>query len=1500
MTDLAKKYKKLTTREHVLQRPGMYMGPIENEINSVWVPEGGKMVEKNIEYNPGIIKLVDEIITNASDHAREYNTVKNIKINVTDDTISVFNDGPGIEIEKHPEYGIYIPELIFANFLTSSNYNDSQKRLKGGMNGLGSKIVGTFSTSFTIETAKGGKKYTQTFENNLGIIGVPKITTSKSEYTKIIFKPDLKRFGINVITEGTQKLIEKRAYDLAACTDKRVHIFFNDEKIGVKDFKEYTKLYLPEHYSSTQVFIEQDRWKVAIMFSPYERFLQFSFVNGLFTPHGGKHVDHIIGPVLKQLTDTLKKKNENIKPAYLKENMMVFVIALIENPSFKSQSKEELTTPISEFGSRCEIDDKSIKTLLNSEICKNALEFLKFKESKELNQSDGKKKVRLTGIPKLEDANFSGTKQSQKCTLILTEGDSAKTFAVSGTNIIGRDYYGIFPLRGKLLNVRTAAIKKLAENEEIKNLKTILGLQNRKFKSTDELLKTMRYGKILILTDQDSVSGDTPLLLRRIEDGLFEIRTIDSLTDEFTKDDLTGKEYGFVPNYEIYTEKGFTSIKKIMRHKVSKGIHRIHTASGVVDVTEDHSVLLSTKQKICPRSVTTQSVLLHSYPSFEKVPIPENIFGLSEKKLRELAIAAGITGAHLMNKKFLTEALYDYRDIDKHTFFPVNEFTDDSMFVFGLFFGSGVAKLTSVVVGKKVINEYVWKFFHTNLAVMHDMKEKLINMFPNAGFEIKTSSIHEFGVKEPWACKDKIYKIIAHSSKEVTERFMDVLYIKTASGKYTTNKYINYKILNAENRKEFLKGLLKSFIMCSSLSSNQFVSIKGKLSSQCVFHLVKTLGYSTTIQYSHKNSEYYTITFSKYLLKGNHYKVIGNTILRRDDLMTINEKDVYVYDLHTENHHFHAGVGSLIVHNTDGSHIKGLLINFFDYFWPELLKDTNFINVLQTPIVKASKGKEVKIFYNLAEYEEFKKTIGQNWKIKYYKGLGTSTRDEAKECFKGLENKQAEFVVTDEYDKEAILLAFEKKREDQRKLWIQRSTGKQLFLDSKKRRVPLKDFFDNEFVNFSIYDCERSIPNLMDGLKPSQRKVLYGCLSMKLFNEKKVFELCGEISSRTAYHHGDTSLNETIIGMAQDFVGSNNINLLEPCGQFGSRLMGGEDAASPRYIFTKLNSVTRKIFKEEDDPLLTYNNDDGKDIEPVYYWPVIPMILINGSVGIGTGYSTNIPPHNPKEIIKHLKGLIKHGEDYDYTLTPWVRGFKGTIASKDDSDNWISRGVYKRKDRYTVEITELPVGMWTEKFTELLDKLLENNEITNYNNRSDDITVNFIITMDPAKLSGLIEEDKFYNFLKLESTIKSSNLTFFDHKCKLIKVKTTEEILLYFYRVRKGEYKTRYDHLVETLEDELEIIGARIEFVRRVIEQTLRVFRVPKQEIIQQLESSEFPLVDGNYDYLLSMKIYNFSKEKIEDLEKQHQETMMKLATLKKKTPLDLWQEDLAEIEKLV
>ena len=329
----------------------------------------------------------------------------------------------------------------------------------------------------------------------------------------------------------------------------------------------------------------------------------------------------------------------------------------------------------------------------------------------------------------------------------------------------------------------------------------------------------------------------------------------------------------------------------------------------------------------------------------------------------------------------------------------------------------------------------------------------------------------------------------------------------------------------------------------------------------------------------------------------------------------------------------------------DGSHIKGLILNLFATFWPSLLRLPGFLTEFITPIVKVRhlRTRVDRAFFTLPEFTAWRATLPAGgeagYSMKYYKGLGTSTSSEAKEYFTAIARHQLTFT-SDSEGEAAIELAFGRAHADARKEWLGGWT-RELYLDQSLGSLSYSDFVNRELILFSVASNQRAIPSLVDGLKPGQRKILYSAFLKRLTREIKVAQLAGYVAEKSAYHHGEAALTSTIVGMAQSFVGSNNVNLLYPGGMFGTRLAGGKDAASARYIFTNLCPIARTLFPPLDDPILTYLNDDGLDIEPEYYLPCIPMVLVNGSSGIGTGWSSSIPNYNPRDLVAALRARMR-------------------------------------------------------------------------------------------------------------------------------------------------------------------------------------------------------------------------------------------------------------------
>ena len=1108
--DLQSKYRKLDHREHVLARPGMYVGSIEPDVQSTWVfdTESKRMIKREISFTPGLYKIYDEILVNAVDHVtrlkqlkeQEPDTIvtKNIKISINRETgeISVFNDGDGIEVEKHAEHGIWIPEMIFGHLLTSANYDDTDEKTIGGQNGIGAKACNIFSKRFVVETVdyQRSKLYKQEFRDNMSVIEPPKISACKKRpYTTISFVPDYERFKMpNGMTDEMYSLFMKRAYDLCAVTDPDVSVWINDQKLEFKSFERYTDLYLGSKTEHPR-FHEKinDRWELVISHTEQMGFEQVSFVNGISTMRGGKHVDYIVNQVTSMLSDMVTKKRKEIqmKPAYIKNYLICFLKCTIGNPTFDSQTKELLTTPVGKFGSKAEIPDKLIDKLYKSALVEKAVSICNVNETKQAKKTDGKKVSQIKGIEKLDDANWAGTAKSNECTLILTEGDSAKSMAIAGLTVVGRDRYGVFPLKGKLMNVKDLTAKRVSDNEEITNIKKIMGLETGKvYTSVDGL----RYGRIMALVDSDF----------------------------------------------------------------------------------------------------------------------------------------------------------------------------------------------------------------------------------------------------------------------------------------------------------------------------------------------------------------------------------------------------------------------------DGSHIKGLLFNMFHTLWPSLLKIDGFLTTLLTPVIKATKGTEVLSFYSVSEFDIWKeKSDHARYHIKYYKGLGTSKEKEAKEYFTELKIVDYKW---EEDEKDALDLAFNKKRADDRKTWLS-GYDRTNVLDYSERSVTYDTFINKELIHFSNYDIERSIPSICDGFKVSQRKVLYGCFKKNIVNEIKVEQLTGYISENSAYHHGEASLSGTIIAMAQDFVGSNNINLLKPNGQFGSRAAAsGKNHASPRYIYTELFPITRMIFRKDDEKSLAYRDDDGMIVEPDFYMPIIPMVLVNGAVGIGTGFSTNIPCFNPKEIIGILKRMLR-GEQIseEMELVPWYREFTGEIV-KVGPGKYASSGRYQRISDTSVRIVELPIGSWTEEFKTDLETFVDSDASikryeSHYTTRKVDFTVWFACKEACDKYMQVQPNGHtlLENALKLVSTknLSINNMYLFNRSGQIQKYDSTVQIMGEYYDARLDYYRMRKEQKKRDISQQISVTNAKVRFINQVIDKSIDIASKTKNEIEAGLVLLEYATMDGSYDYLLRMPIYNMSRDKLKELEADLERMMLALIELEHKQVEQIWTEELEQLE---
>jgi DNA topoisomerase-2 len=1155
------KYQKMSDKEHILKKPDTYIGSIEMTEAETFVYDSAtsSIVHRTIHYIPGLYKLFDEGAVNSRDHfVRQEQAIRDAKPNalpvtciefeISDDgTISITNDGNGIDVAQHPEHKLWIPEMIFGHLRTSTNYDENKKeKIVGGKNGFGFKLVLIWSSWGRVETVDHirGLKYIQEFKNNLDEICPPKITkcTTTKPYTKVSFRPDYARFGVEGLTPDMRALFEKRIYDIAAITDKSVKVKYNGALIPVKHFQQYIDLYIGAKGETKRIYEAPDaRWEYVVSLAPNGEFQHVSFVNGIYTQKGGKHVEYIMNQIVRKLTEYIKtKKKVDVKPTTIKEQLAIFLRCDIDNPSFSSQSKDEMGTAVASFGSTCKVSDEFIEKLAKMGVMDAACALTEVKENKAAKKTDGTKTRTIRGIPKLIDANYAGTEKSAQCTVIFCEGDSAKAGIVSGLSREDRNFIGVYPMKGKMMNTRGEALKKIAENNEITEIKQILGLEVGRKYTPDDVKYRLRYGKVLFMTDQD----------------------------------------------------------------------------------------------------------------------------------------------------------------------------------------------------------------------------------------------------------------------------------------------------------------------------------------------------------------------------------------------------------------------------LDGSHIKGLGINMFQSEWASLTEIPGFIGFMNTPILKAKKGAQEKVFYNEGEYRAWKEANGSSeggsdggaasnanaqpagWNIKYYKGLGTSTGKEFKEYFE--HKKIVDFTHSGAACDNAIDMVFNKKRADDRKTWLA-TYSRDRYLDTLQPSVTYQKFINDEMIHFSKYDCDRSIPNLMDGLKISLRKILFSAFKKNLKSEIKVAQFSGYVSEHSGYHHGEASLNAAIVGMAQNFVGSNNINLFEPNGQFGTRLQSGADSASERYIFTQLNKLTRLIYRPEDDAVLTYLDDDGQSVEPIYYVPIIPMVLVNGTKGIGTGFSTEIMCYSPTQIIAYLRHKLMEAPAPAPTIEPFYKNFRGEIRRVGDS-KYLFKGCYTILDDKKVRITELPIGTWTDNYKKFLENLIEPPHaatggkdkdkdsaantapiVKEYNDMSTDTHVDITVTMAANIIKTYSEKAAEYDCTMLEkvlglyATQSTTNMNLFDANEKLVKYGNAEEIADAYSVTRLAFYGKRKDALIAGLRKELMVLSNRARYITELLEDTIDLRRKTNKQLVELLKERKYDSMDANsdekgedesssgqgqgYKYLLKLPMDSVSEENVKKLLNEKEKKEAELSELSSKTVEQMWLKDLEELE---
>lgn len=504
---IEEKYKSLTPEEHVLHRPGTYIGSTVTEDVDMFILEDEHFVKKTVKYNPGFIKLFDEIISNSVDESKrkgsKLDTIK-VDVDVKNNTIQVYDNG-GIEVVMHKDAKMYVAELIFGTLRSGSNFSDSDSRTWVGTNGLGSSLCNIFSKEFKVETADSKQRFTMTWKENMSKKSDAKIDRTSQHYTRITYKPDLERFGMDYIDNDSFKIMEKRVYEIAGC-NSNLTIYFNGKRIIMKSFKDYCQMYINE--GDLLLYEENKDWQVGLSVSSTGSFQQVSYVNCVNTFDGGTHNDHILNQIIPTLREKISKKfKTDILPGQIKNHMFLFINATVINPAFSSQTKEKLITDIKNFGTEIKLTDKFINSIYKSEITNSITDWLDQKKvaDEKKAEREANKAISKVKVDKLIDCKWAGTDKKDKCRLILTEGDSAMSAyrANRDPNVDAG-----LPLRGKSLNVRDLPKTKVMENTEIMAVMSAMGLKFGespiKFDQKGNIIEDKtRFGTIQIYTDAD-------------------------------------------------------------------------------------------------------------------------------------------------------------------------------------------------------------------------------------------------------------------------------------------------------------------------------------------------------------------------------------------------------------------------------------------------------------------------------------------------------------------------------------------------------------------------------------------------------------------------------------------------------------------------------------------------------------------------------------------------------------------------------------------------------------------------------------------------------------------------------------------------------------------------------------------------------------------------------------------------------------------------------------
>ena len=1581
------KYQKKTDREHILDNPDTYIGSVEMIDNEELVLEGDGITRKKIHFNPGLYKLFDESIVNCRDHVirmqqkksnadadtEDVMPVSNISIDIDpeDGAISMYNDGNGIDVAEHPEYKLWIPEMIFAHLRTSTNYDKTEKRIVGGKNGFGVKLVFIWSVWGKIETVdhKRGLKYTQEFHDNLSKIDKPKISkaTKSKPYTRISFRPDYKRLGTS-LTPDIIALFKRRVYDISAITDKTIRVKLDNVLVPVKNFSNYIALVLNGSNDKAQQQQQQppyiyeaanERWEYAVGLTPIGEFMQVSFVNGIYTSKGGKHVEYILGQITRKLCDYIKeKKRVEVKPSVIKEQLALFIRCDIENPAYDSQTKDFMNLPASKFGSQCSVSDKFIEKIAKMGVMATACEIAEVKDNKTAKKTDGNKTRTIRGIPKLIDANYAGTAKSKECTIILCEGDSAKAGIVSGLSREDRNFIGVYPMKGKMFNIRGESITKINDNKEIAEIKQIMGLEHGKVYNTENIGR-LRYGRILFMTDQDlDGSHIKGLCINMIDTEWRSLIEIPNFIGYMNTPILKATRGSTIQ--EFYNTGEFEEWKKQLSSAAEFAKYKVKYYKGLGTSTSSEFKEYFQKRKVVNfvsnGDSTTDSI--------------DMVFNKKRSNDRKEWLAAYDRDAYLDTG----HAEIKYEDFINRDLIHFSKYDNDR-------------SIPNLVDGLKISQRKIlYSAFKKNLNSEIKVAQFSGYVSEHSGYHHGEASLNGaiVGMAQDFVGSNNINLLQPIGQHGCVDPETDVL-LWNGSIEKAKNIKVNDELVGDDGEKRTVSQIVSG-------EDDMYEIINGNLDK----YIVNSIHILTLYFSGHKsiywkestkswNMYYFDITTKN--VKSKSFRTDGSTVnnhsnksrLTRDEAY---EKMVEFANTIPDDNKFDINVQEyLSLKSSVKSHLKGI-INTDTINWPHRdveidpyilglwlgdgMSNCTAFAGMDHEIIKYwamwldTIGCELCHSKNIPPHENHTFYIRRRGSSMTKYSIGDDQHSR-KNCIGCLTSKHESKACDWKFDKNTEPYICEG-RNNKGHNATNLNPFKELFKRHSlfnNKHVPEEYIFNSESNRLKILagmiDTDGTLKTQRGAHSRSYSYEISQCKERKYllesfriiagslgFRAKIYSDAAGamyslsitgndldripvQVERKKIISQNRSKNTYKIHNIKVNYIGKGkycgwNIDKNERflLGDFtithNTRIRGGKDSASERYIFTQLSPITRKLYPEKDDPILRYLDDDGDTVEPIYYMPIIPMVLVNGAKGIGTGFSTDILSYNPLEIITRLESMLRYEYDADsgYTITPFYRGFKGRIDRYDK--RYVFRGCYTVIGDDKIHITELPIGTWTQDYKEFLDALANGSSkntvkatatIKDFSDMSTDITVDFTVEFHPGTMSKLLATEHDYGINGLEKTLQlyslhsTTNMHLFNDREQLKHYSSPEEICDEYFNVRLDYYSRRKEHIIAKLESELNILSNRARYIEDVLEDRLDLRKKSRDDINEMLESSGFDkhLTENTYNYLTKMPMDSVCRENVERLMGEHAARKVELEKTKNTDIETIWLNELTELK---